>query len=79
MSRFIRRILASVFAAAVAAALSFGAVEAVSSPSPASACDDFGQLGSCPPFDNTSCDQACFEEFGTGGACAPDDCCTCMV
>lgn len=46
--------------------------------------DDLGELGTCPPFTEESCEDECFEQFGSPDAgClrtnVDGDCCTCLL
>ncbi len=51
----------------------------------ADGCDEWNQLGWCPPYDDDSCDEACRthpEIIFHGGSCNPVNggfCCECML
>lgn len=82
MQNLTRKLLRGLLVLFVCAGLGFGTSQAMS----ASALDECGdhptELGTCPPFDNDSCNQACLNEGFSGGQCAPstgDPCCTCLA
>lgn len=77
MMRVIRKVLVGVYAALALAVLGFGTAEALTRLP--TACDEFGQIGTCPPFTNQSCDEECKELFDSGGTCTPEGCCQCAV
>lgn len=79
MSRFLTRlsmVLATLF---IMGGLSFGVTEAFGS-NVATACNEFGQLGTCPGdyADDDDCNAACIEEFGSPGLCF-FGCCNCTT
>ena len=72
----VKRLLRGVGVALVVAALGFGTTQAFAST--VTACTMPGQIGTCPPFDDDSCRDACFLEFGHPGACR-QGCCSCVI
>lgn len=60
----------------VVAALAFGASAAMASVGECG--DDPGEIGTCPPFTQSSCGDECFKRFMSGGQCI-QGCCLCAV
>jgi len=80
MARKISRFGGWFGALVVIAALAFGASTAFASMPVCG--DDIDEIGTCPPFDNTSCNIECLVQFplGGGGACYQGaTCCVCMI
>ena len=79
MSRVLDRIAMASFALLIAVGLAFGASEAFASARPVCG-DDLGEIGTCPPFTNESCDQTCQQPPHNffGGECI-FDCCVCLT
>jgi hypothetical protein len=79
MAKALASALRALFLIAVAVAFSVGAAQL--SASARSSCDNpgSGEIGTCPPFDNESCDEKCDELFGTFGSCNPAGCCVCAI
>ena len=77
MSKRSKSLVGAAWAVLVMVALSFGATQAMAAP--ISACTGPGQIGSCPPFTEESCANACFIKFGGPGKCDEDDCCQCVI
>lgn len=77
MAKTIKRFSGWMGALLIIGALAFGASTAlVSMP----ICgDDFWELGTCPPFNATTCNTACEETFnGAPGVCE-FGCCSCLL
>ncbi|MFQ5667475.1 MAG: hypothetical protein ACE5HT_16020 [Gemmatimonadales bacterium] len=72
----VKRLLRGVSAALVVAALTFGTTQAFAAT--ATACNEPGQIGTCPPFTMTSCNDKCVELFWSGGECFAG-CCQCAI
>ena len=63
----------------VAAGLAFGATQAFGSGMAMTCGDDPGEIGTCPPFTQSTCNEACEDMFdGNPGACLAG-CCVCTV
>ena len=79
MAKTIKRFSGWVGALFVIAALAFGASTAFAT----MACfGDPGEIGTCPPFTNATCDAECRIQYplGGGGACYHGGtCCVCMI
>jgi hypothetical protein len=83
MKRIIRA-TETLFAVAVIWALSLGATRLVGENLHCG--DDPGELGTCPPYTESSCGSACANMFGTSGSCLiigspgmPYNCCICQL
>jgi len=76
-----RELFRSLVVVALASAFSFGAAEALRLA--VDECgDEPGELGTCPPYNERSCDDACEGLYGTEGECGPSGdgpCCRCQV
>lgn len=71
------RVLAMAF---VATAFAFAGGEVYAGLERAGDCTGPGEVGSCPPFSDASCDCECFEQFGSVGTCdIKTGCCTCAL
>lgn len=76
MKRIMNGLAAVLFAVMIAGALTFGATQALSAPptaTPSLSCT----VGTCPPFDDTSCNNKCQMLGFDGGGCLAG-CCTCL-
>ena len=81
MVRIVKKGSGLLIALFVLAGLAFGGVTALAS-SPSLACTAPESLGSCPPYDDETCDFWCGIHFQTGGECMPggsEVCCVCLV
>lgn len=79
-----RHTLHGLFVALVVVVFTMGIAEARNTASASTCGDDLGEIGTCPPYDNNSCQDDCFQQFGTpNGQCGPTEdgtrCCICMV
>ena len=72
----VKQLLRGVSAALVVAALGFGTTQAFAAT--AMACNEQGQVGTCPPLNETTCPEECFEVFGNPGECF-QGCCQCAI
>lgn len=72
MSKRSKSLVGAAWAVLVMVALTFGATQVMAAP--ISACDGPGQIGSCPPFTNESCNNAC----PIAGGCI-HGCCQCVL
>lgn len=81
MPRVVKRIAATLFALFVASALAFGGSTLLASSGGEFCGDDPGEIGTCPPYDDSSCFDDCLLIYGNpGGKChLPTDCCICPV
>lgn len=82
MTRWVARVLKALFALAVAAGLTYGAVSAIQLRAGEECGDDPGELDTCPPFTEMSCNETCFMMNGSPGGCvhfSGGECCTCTV
>jgi hypothetical protein len=70
MSKTLKRLVTGLYTLLVAAALTFGASQALASS--ANEC-----LGTCPPLDDRTCWDACVEAGFVGGDCV-GSCCFCL-
>lgn len=82
MSRLLTRLSTLLFGLVVVGGLAFGA-STLSGVSALEECgDDLGELGTCPPFTNQSCDDECIEQGFFGGRCVNQggqECCVCLT
>lgn len=76
MRRLMNRIATTLFAVAIAGALTFGVTQALSSPASGTAASTC-PLGACPPETNQSCNEICLGLDFDGGGCL-HGCCTCL-
>ncbi len=75
----LKRISVVVGAGAVLLVLGFGTTQAIATPEVASACDQGGQIGSCPPFTRETCHDTCVFELGFADGDCILGCCECTV
>ena len=84
MTRLFRHLTTGAFALFVLGGLTFGASQTFGS-SMDPPCGFYAEeMGTCPPFDNASCDQECeANNYLFGGFCIPHPeggkCCVCLV
>ena len=87
MSRLVRRCLTALFVLFVVGGIGFGASQAFGSARLTYYCGDNPEdLGCCPPYDQVSCVESCWDlGYYFGGACLSTDvgdpcdhCCTCI-
>lgn len=82
MSKRLRHLAILLFGLFVIGGLGFGA-STVAGVSTLEECgDDPGELGTCPPFTNQSCNEECFEQDFFGGQCVNQggqQCCICLT
>jgi hypothetical protein len=74
MTRFRDRLLMAIYGLLIAGGLTFGATQLFAQVD----CNGPGQIGTCPPYNDESCDDACDMMFGTPGGCI-FGCCTCAT
>lgn len=84
MSKWLSRISTLLIGLFVAGGLTFGATQAFGSSEMMVCGDDVGEIGTCPPFSNESCEVECLEREFFGGACIATEtqgviCCACIV
>ncbi len=72
MSKRSKSLVGAAWAVLVMVALAFGATQVMASP--ISACNGPGEIGSCPPYTDATCWDAC----SIGGYCNENDCCECI-
>ncbi|WP_405283324.1 hypothetical protein V3331_15730 [Gaopeijia maritima] len=81
MNRSILTLLRAAYMLVVAGVLTFGFAQMSSAAVDWPECDTpgSGEIGSCPPYTQGSCDDRCVELYGTLGYCgaAPEGCCIC--
>lgn len=76
--KWTKRIFSLLITAFVVGGLTFGASEVIGSDAFDVCGDDPGEIGTCPPFDQESCQDECEEQFMTTGGCF-QGCCICQV
>lgn len=74
MTRFRDRLLMAIYGLLIAGGLTFGATQLVAQVD----CNGPGQIATCPPEDDDSCNDLCQSTFMTPGGCILG-CCTCAV
>lgn len=79
MNRIIRWTVGSAYALFVAFALTFGATQAFATTTLDDCTQEAGFIGTCPPYEDHTCAEACSEIYGGGGNCFPGGCCICML
>ncbi len=72
----VKRLLRGMSVALVVAALGFGTTQLLAAT--ATACNEPGQVGTCPLLDEITCPQACMDVFGNPGQCFRG-CCQCVI
>lgn len=68
------RLLVAIYGSLIAGGLTFGATQLFAQVD----CDGPGQIATCPPENDNSCNSLCQQTFGTPGGCI-FGCCTCAV
>lgn len=77
MSKVLRRMSLILVGLFVVGGLAFGVTTLAGDAAVEECGDDLGEIGTCPPLNPTSCNEACMEEF-FGGDCV-QGCCTCLT
>ncbi|MGH7500605.1 MAG: hypothetical protein ACREL7_02495 [Longimicrobiales bacterium] len=74
MNNLTIRVIIALFAILALGSLTFGASQLLARED----CTQPGQIGTCPPYTEQSCNEDCFDLFMTPGGCI-NGCCTCAV
>jgi hypothetical protein len=80
MTDTIRKLVRGAQVALIAGAFLFAGGQLATGVGAPDSCTGPGEIGTCPPFTNQTCNETCVDKFGSpGGKCDLTGCCKCAI